>query len=157
MQDRKLTPGRVQSCVGHVKSWYKINSSTITLPYTLSRRVTRKDRSPRPEELQNVLNVADLREKVKVSLPALSGFREETLSRLRYGHVREGLEANRTPFHCAVEIEITKGKYASYSTFIGGEAADYLRLYLEGGAEDLPAPERGPPRFPRRSLQTSRL
>ncbi len=36
-----------------------------------------------------------------------------------------------TPIHVHVEAEITKGKYHDYDTFIGQEASEYLRTYLE--------------------------
>jgi hypothetical protein len=45
--------------------------------------------------------------------------------------VREDLENNRVPIHIHVEAEITKGKYHDYDTFLGAEAALYLKLYLE--------------------------
>jgi site-specific recombinase XerD len=131
LQDRKLTPGRVHSCAKHVKAFYKVNGIALSLPYALPRRVVCKDRAPKPEELKRLLDVAGLREKLIVSMMALGGFREETLTRLRYHHVREDLEAGRTSLHIHVEVEITKGKYADYDTFLGQEAVEYLRLYLD--------------------------
>ena len=110
--------------------------------------MTRKDRAPKPEELQRVLNVSDLREATIVSMIALGGFREETLTRLRYRHVREDLEANRTPIHVRIEIEITKGKYASYDTFLGAEAAEYLRVYLDTRRRGSPYTREGTPEIP---------
>ena len=62
---------------------------------------------------------------------ALGAFREETLSKLQYRHVQEDLEANRNPIHVHVEAEITKGKYHDYDTFLGAEAAQFLKLYIE--------------------------
>ena len=62
---------------------------------------------------------------------ALGGLREETLTRLQYRHVQVDLEAERIPLHIHVEVEITKGKYADYDTFLGQEAVEYLRLYLD--------------------------
>jgi hypothetical protein len=103
----------------------------------------RKDRAPKPEELAHLLDLADLREKVVVSILALGGFREATLSKLQYRHVKEDLEANKTPIHVHIEAEITKGKYADYDTFPGSEAAEYLRLYIEQrqhGSPDLRSP-----------------
>lgn len=97
----------------------------------MSRRVTYKDRSPTPEELTTVLDIANLRGKVIVSLLSLGGFREETLSKLKYRHVKDDLEANRFPIHVHVEAEIVKGKYGDYDTFLGTEAAQYLKLYIE--------------------------
>ncbi len=147
-QDRKLSPGRVNSCISHVKSWYKINGATVSLPYTLPRRVTKKDRAPTPQEVQRVLNVSDLREATMISMIALGGFREETLTRLQYRHVRVDLETGKTPIHVHIEIEITKGKYASYDSFLGAEASEYLRLYIDARRRGSPYTREGTPEIP---------
>jgi site-specific recombinase XerD len=73
------------------------------------------------------LNIADLRERVVITLLALGGFRIGTLSKLQYRHVKRDLE----PIHIHVESEITKGKYHDYDTFLGQEAAEYLKAYLD--------------------------
>jgi hypothetical protein len=90
-----------------------------------------KDRAPKPEELQRLLDISDLREKVIISMLALGGFREGTLVRLNYGHIREDLERGIVPIHIHVEAAIAKGKYHDYDTFLAAEAATYLKLYLE--------------------------
>jgi len=131
LQDEGLSPGRVHCYAKHIRTFYRVNGVKIELTEPLSRRVTYKDRSPTPEELTRVLEIADLREKVIVSMLALGAFREETLAKLQYRHVRVDLEANRVPIHVHVEAEITKGKYGDYDTFLGAEAAEYLRLYFE--------------------------
>jgi site-specific recombinase XerD len=131
LQDQELTPGRIHTCAKHIKTFYRVNGVEIKLPYALPRRVVYKDRAPKPEELQHLLDVADLREKVIITTLALGGFREGTLVRLRYRHVREDLERGVVPVHIHVESEITKGKYHDYDTFLGEEAVEYFRLYLE--------------------------
>jgi hypothetical protein len=62
---------------------------------------------------------------------ALGGFRIGTLVKLEYRHIKRDIERGTLPIHVHVEAEITKGKYHDYDTFIGQEAADYLRAYLE--------------------------
>src|SRR2546427_10163065 len=62
---------------------------------------------------------------------ATGGFREDTLSKLQYRHVREDLEAGRVPIHVHVEAEIVKGEYTDYDTFLGPEATEYLKLYMD--------------------------
>ncbi len=131
LQDDGLKPGTVNNCIKAVKTFYRVNGAKIELTEPLSRRVTYKDRAPKPEELAKLLDLADLRGKVIVSCLALGAFREETFTKLKYRHVREDIENNRTPIHVHVEAEITKGKYHDYDTFIGAEAAHYLKLYLE--------------------------
>ena len=131
LQDEGLSPGRVYGAIKHVRTFYRVNGVKIELSEPLSRRVTYKDRAPTPEELTRLLEIANIREKVIVTMLALGGFREKTLARLQYRHVREDLEDGRIPIHVHVEAEITKGKYGDYDTFLGAEAAYYLRLYMD--------------------------
>jgi len=51
--------------------------------------------------------------------------------RLCYSHVRNDLEKGIAPIHIHVDAAITKGKYHDYDTFIGREAAELLKLYLD--------------------------
>jgi integrase len=131
LQDQGLKPGAVVNYIKIVKTFYHVNGVKVELSEPLSRRVTYKDRSPTAEELTKVLDIANLRGKVMVSMLALGAFREETLSKLKYRHVKEDIENNRVPIHVHVEAEITKGKYGDYDTFLGAEAAQYLRLYID--------------------------
>jgi len=41
------------------------------------------------------------------------------------------LSAGRIPLHVHVEAEIVKGKYGDYDTFLGAEAVQNLKLYME--------------------------
>jgi hypothetical protein len=61
---------------------------------------------------------------------ALSGFWIGTLAKLQYRHVKRNLEKGTIPVHIHIEAEITKGKYHDYDTFLGQEAAEYLKAYL---------------------------
>jgi len=131
LQNDGLKAGTVNNCIKAVKTFYRVNGAKIDLTEPLSRRVTYKDRAPKPEELAKLLDLADLRGKAIVSCLALGAFREETFTKLKYRHVREDIENNRTPIHVHVEAEITKGKYHDYDTFLGAEAAHYLKLYLD--------------------------
>ena len=131
LQDDGLKPGAVNNYIKAVKTFYRVNGAKIDLSEPLSRRVTYKDRAPKPEELAKLLDITDLRGKVIVSMLALGAFREEPLSKLKYRHVREDIENNRTPIHVHVEAEITKGKYHDYDTFLGAEAAQFLMLYID--------------------------
>ncbi len=139
-----LASGTILRAYSAVKALYASHSIKISLPHPLPSRVLYRDRAPRPEELTKVLDVADLRSKVIVSMLALGGFRIGTLAMLRYRHVKDDLERGITPIHIHIESSITKGRYADYDTFIGAEASEYLKLYLEQrrlGTEDIPPEE----------------
>ena len=131
LQDDGMKPGPVSNYIKSVKTFYRVNGIKVELTEPLSRRVTYKDRAPRPEELTKMLDIGDLRERLIVSTTALAGFREGTLSKLKYRHVKDDIEAKRIPLHIHVEAEITKGKYGDYDTFLGPEAVMYLELYLD--------------------------
>jgi len=131
LQDNGLATSRICNYVKAIRALYRVNGIDIKLPQPLSRRTVRQDRAPKPDELRHVIDIADLRERVIVSMLALGGFREGTLVRLKYRHVREDLEKAIIPLHIHVEAAITKGKYHDYDTFIGKEAVAYLRKYIE--------------------------
>lgn len=131
LQDEGLSPSRVHCYAKHIRTFYRANNIKIELSAPLSRRVIYKDRAPKPEELAKLLDIAPLREKAIISMLALGAFREETLAKLLYRHVQEDIENNITPIHVHIEAEITKGKYHDYDTFLGAEAAQFLKLYLE--------------------------
>lgn len=130
LQDRGLTPGTIHNHLKACKALYHANDVKIEFKGKIKNRITYKDRAPTSEELVRVLDVGDLREKTIVALLALGGFREGTLSKLRYRHVKEDLENNKSPIHIHIEENITKGRYGDYDTFIGNEAEQYLKLYL---------------------------
>ena len=143
LQAGGLAQGTISNHVKGVKALFRVNGLKLELPYRLSKRVIYNDRSPRPEELQSLIDLADLRDKVIVALLALGGFREGTLVRLCYQHVADDLERGVVPLHVHVEAEITKGKYADYDVFLGAEAVEYLRLYLaqrRAGSPELRTP-----------------
>ena len=132
LQDSDLSSGTVSNHIKSVKTFYHVNGvKKVELDEPLTRKVTFKDRAPKPDELATMLDLTNLRGKVIVTCLALGAFREETLTKLTYRHVKEDLEAGITPIHLHIEAEITKGKYHDYHTFLGPEAVYYLKLYLD--------------------------
>jgi len=138
MQDRGISPGRLHGYSRHVRTWYRVNDVEIKPPSLPQPRVVYKDRAPTLEELQRILDVADLRERVIVTMLVLAVFREGTLVRLEYHHVKADLERGVVPVHVHVDADETKGKYCDYDTFLGQEAVEYLRLYLDKRREGSP-------------------
>ena len=131
LQDLGRSSGRIRSYAKHVRTFYRVNEIGLPRPNLPRQTIVSKDRAPKPDELQSLLNVADLREKLIISCLALGGFREGTLTKLQYRHVKDDLEAGIIPVHVHVETAITKGKYGEYDTFLAEEAVEYLRLYME--------------------------
>lgn len=82
-----------------------------------------RTKRPTPEELLPLVDTADLREKTIVSMLSLAGLRKGTLTLLQYRHVKDDLEAGKTPLHIHIPAELTKGKYHDYDTFLGTRRA----------------------------------
>ncbi len=131
LQSEDYSPGHISNCVKAVKTLYRINGLNLCLPYKLHKYVVTKDRAPTQEELRRLVDLADIRGKLIVAMLAQGGFRVGTLCKLRYSHIKEDYERNIVPIHIHAEAKITKGKYQNYDTFIGKEAVDYLRAYIE--------------------------
>jgi site-specific recombinase XerD len=131
LQASDLAPGTINGHIKAIKALFRCNKVRLESPYGLSNKVVNKDRSPTVEELNKLLDVANIREKLIECMLALGGFREGTLTKLRYRHVKHDLEAGIVPLHIHVEASITKGKYNDYDTFLGQEAVDFLKIYLD--------------------------
>ena len=131
LQADKLAPGTIGNYVKGVKCLFRRNGLSLELPFNFSKRVKYRDRAPTPEELQKLVEIADIREKVIISVLGLSGMRIGTLVKLEYRHVMKDLESGTTSICLHIESDIVKGKYGDYETFLGYEAVNYLKTYLE--------------------------
>jgi len=131
LQADNLAKSTISNYVKGVKSLFTNNNLILNLPFKSSKRVQYKDRTPTPEELQKIMDIADIREKTIISILALSGMRIGTLVKLKYHHVMKDLENGIIPIHLHIESNIVKGKYADYDTFLSREAVEYLKIYLE--------------------------
>jgi len=148
LQDQELSPGRVSNYAKSVKTFYRTSGVSITTQ-PMSRRAIYPHRSPAPEELMTLLSHANLREKVIISMLALGGFREGTLTKLKYSHVKTDLERGTIPLHVHVEASIAKGRYGDFDTFLPAEAVEFLKHYLDerrrGSPDNTPKRIKMPP------------
>lgn len=124
-------PGTINNHVKGVKALLRIHGITLTLPFRMQKDIKYHDRAPTPEELARMIDLGDIRDKVIVSIPALSGVREGTLVKLQYRHIKKDFEAGIVPIHMHIEADITKGKYGDYETFIGAEGVEYIKAYFK--------------------------
>jgi integrase len=129
MQTKNLSPNTIKCSLMNVASLFYVNGVRLRVAHMTSWTLY-EDRAPTREELQKILDLADLRERVIVTILAVSGLRVSTLLRLQYRHVKHDLERGIIPIHVHVEAELTKGKRRSYDTFMNEEASTYLRCYL---------------------------
>ena len=129
--ERKLAPATSYTMVRYVVLFFKLNRVQIEFPYLIKKWSLYPDRSPTQQELQKILDISTLREKVIICALTTGGFRLGTLVQLKYRHVKHDLERGIVPIHIHVEGEITKTKYHDYDTFVNFETANYLKIYLQ--------------------------
>jgi site-specific recombinase XerD len=142
LNDRDLSRSQVKSYVRSINRLLSLNGVRLDLPYTIRVYPTYSYRAPTLEELQKLIDVATLRERVAISMLAVGGIRVGSLARLQYHHLKDDLERNIVPVCVHIEALITKGRYHSYYTFLNEEAAEYLKAYLNlrrMGTKKLPA------------------
>jgi integrase len=146
-EERKKRAGSyIQSSVKAVKSWLIHNGVKLSLPLRIhgasDTPSLREERIPTQEELRAVLLAATPRDRVSCALMAFSGVRPEVLGNyrgsdgLRLGDLK-GLKVDGhtvafepTPVLVEVRSELSKTDHR-YLTFLGQEALEYVRQYLE--------------------------
>ena len=145
MEDKGKSGGYIASTVKAVKSWLSFNG--IKIPRKI--KINGANDTPTlddkgifsPEDLKKVLDSADVRGRMAISMVAFSGIRLQSLGNehgtdgLILSDI-EGLTVNRdginfeiVPAKVTVRKTISK-KGHEYFTFIGPEGCDYIILYL---------------------------
>jgi hypothetical protein len=66
-----------------------------------------------------MIDLADLRDKVIVSMLELGEFRIGILVKLKCRYVKRDLEKLATAIHIHIQADITKRKHTDYDTFLG--------------------------------------
>jgi len=114
-----------------LKSFYRHNYVPLQCRIPARWRVT-SEKVPTQGEIRRMMSISDLRDRAMIAFLAQSGVRDGTLRRLTYGDVSEDLEADKVPVHIKIMPRNAKGKEAEgYDTFIGPEAVEALRQYLD--------------------------
>ena len=124
-------PNSIKHGVSYIKTWLEVNDVEIGKIPKPQSYIKYPVRAFTTEQIQRLMDIADLQGKVIISILATSGIRIGTLAKLKYKHVKDDLEAGVVPVCIHIKAEETKGKYADYFTFINEEAVEYLKLYLE--------------------------
>jgi integrase len=117
--------------MSYVKSFYRHNYVPLQCKIPRAWRVT-SEKVPTQGEIRRMMSVSNLRDRAVIAFLAQSGVRLGTLCQLTYGDISQDLEAGKTPVHIKVMPFQAKGKRAEgYDTFIGPEAVDALKAYLD--------------------------
>jgi hypothetical protein len=145
-EGKKRAGSYIESSVKAVKSWLAHNGTKLTLPIRIHGATDtpslREERTPTQPELRAILLSATPRDRVACALMAFSGTRPEVLGNyrgndgLRLADIKDlrvkasSVEFEKTPAIVEVRRELSKADHR-YFTFLGEEACEYIRQYLE--------------------------
>lgn len=138
------SPGYLSNYIKTVKSWLNYNGITlmrkIKLRDSQATPTIESERVPNKIELKTILDSADLRAKVIISIMAFSGVRPQVLGigfdGLRINDLPElkiqnnEVSFEHSPTMIVVRPSLSKAKH-KYNTFLAEEGMGYLKTYLE--------------------------
>jgi site-specific recombinase XerC len=146
MESKGLSGGYIESTLKALRSWLSFNGvpweHRIKVRGTQATPTLEKERVPTQDELRRIFLAASSRERVAAALMAHAGLRPETLGNYRG---TDGLRLSdlpdlvvkgksvtfrKLPAIVVVRPELSKSG-RRYFSFVGGEAADFLKAYLE--------------------------
>lgn len=146
MEEAGLTGGYIESTLKAIRSWLSFNDVSWDLKIKVrgsqATPTLDKERVPTQDELRRIFLAASPRERVAAALLAHAGLRIETLGNyrgtdgLRLGDLPDVVVKpkvvtfEKVPLQVVVRPELSKSG-RRYLTFLGSEAAGYLKEYLE--------------------------
>jgi integrase len=122
-----LTNISIKVMVGAVKSFFKWNDLPLGRIPQAKHGETFHNKDITKEEIVQIMANLRIREKAFCAVMTQSGLRPVTIAQLRMKNLEP---LDKLPCKIDVPDEIAKGKYGSYITFIGEDAAKYLKQYL---------------------------
>ena len=138
--------GYISNILKAAKSWFKFNRKHIEVDIKLKREteIYPREKTPTTPELRRILDAADTRQKLAVSLMAFSGFRDETLgdylgvdglklrdfSELSINKIFNTVEFQAIPTLVICRAPFSKAGY-EYISFLNAEGCEYLKNHLE--------------------------
>ncbi len=151
MESRGLAGGYIESTLKAIRSWLTFNNvpweHRIKVRGAQATPTLAKERVPSQEELRRIFLAASSRERVAAAFMAHAGLRPESLGNylgvdgLRLADLPDLTVKGKTvtfakiPAMVVVRPELSKS-HRRYFSFLGPEAADYVKAYLEERLRD---------------------
>jgi integrase/recombinase XerD len=123
---RGISQVSINCVVSAVRSFLK--SQRVEIDYRLKKGYSKPRKLPTKEELKRLFDAAPLRVRAFLYVLRDTGLAPSDVLKLRYKDVQKDLEGGIVP----VAISINRGKTGiPFTTFLGKEAVDCLKLYLD--------------------------
>jgi integrase len=138
LQKEGYAPSSQSFAINAVKSFFKYNDLPLNYIPTGHKFVVFHNRDITKVEIEEIIKIAEPREKAFYVLMVQSGLRPNEICNLRIENLEELLTEN-TQIPCLIRIpqEQTKGKYSEYFTFAGKESIYYIKEYLKRRTQPL--------------------
>ncbi len=127
LSDQQFAPNSITLNLAVVRSFFKYHSLPLAYVPSGRCRVLYHNREIERQEIAQIMNISKPRDRAFYAVMAQSGLRPITLCNLKVKHLEP---LDKIPCKITVPQEIAKGKYGSYFTFIGAEAAEQLKRYF---------------------------
>jgi hypothetical protein len=118
--------------VGAVQSFFKYNRIDIGFIPMARGHVVYHNRDITRKEIADILNTSLVRDRAFYSVVAQSGIRPISLCELKIKNIEyDRMLRGESPVRIEVPLELAKGKYDHYFSFISSEAIQFLSDYLK--------------------------
>jgi integrase len=128
----KFSPSSVSKSINTPKSFFKYHSLPLNFIPSPKEYAIFHNRDIIKEEVEEIIKVAEPRERAFYVLMVQSGLRPNEICSLRIESLENLLDENPpVPNLIRIPQEDAKGKYSEYFTFCGKESIYYLKEYIK--------------------------
>lgn len=125
-----LAPKTKATILAAILSFYQHSKIPVEVDITTELYITNHNRAIKREEIKRILDNATLRDRTFFLMMLESGLRPDTLTKLRYRHIKEEFEAAKVPMMIKLEATMIKDHVGTRFSFIGEEGYKALKEYL---------------------------
>jgi len=119
-----------RSIITPVISFFKCHKIPVDVDIRDRMYVKYSNKDITKEEIRKILKHSSVRERTFYFFMIEAGLRPNTIVQLKYRHVREDYEANKTPMKIEIPVELLKDRVGDRFSFLGADGVNSLREYL---------------------------
>jgi len=125
-----LAPKSKATILAAVLSFFQHGKIPLQVDVTTESFVINHNRAITREEVKRILEHANLRDRCFFLMMLESGLRPDTLTKLRFMHIREDFEKATIPMMIKLETTMVKDRVGARFSFIGEDGYRALKEYL---------------------------
>ena len=124
-------PNTMDTKVSAVLSFFKYLKIDVDFEHQRYAFVKYHNRDLSKEDIKSILDNSTLRDRCFFLMMLESGLRPDTLTSIKYKHIKEDYEAGKVPMKIDLPSEILKDRVSARWTFIGEDGFKVLKEYLK--------------------------